>query len=110
MNAGMRRYALVLLLGSVCSATQAGGSAEASAQALTHSFEALGYALEGSLKLVSGAAAIPLMSVGEVGRVTGELGEELWNEANAPPRGPFPVTDEIVTAGPQPAEQLEQQD
>ena len=110
MNTAIGRYTMIMLLCAAPSVATAGGSAEASAQALTHSLEALGYALEGSLKVVSGAAAIPLMTIGELGTVSGEVGQELWDEANAPPRGAFPVTDEIVTAGPVPAEQLEQLD
>ena len=88
----------------------AGGSAEASARALEHSMQAIGYSIQGGMKLVSGAAALPLMAVGEIGRVSGEGGRELWDEANAPPvfSAPLPVTDEIVTAGPYPADQLNQ--
>ena len=85
----------------------AGGSAEASAQAVTHVLEAIGYSIEGGLKLVSGAASIPLMTAGEIGKVSGEIGNDLWEEANSPPHKPFPVTDEVVTVGPAPAEQLQ---
>lgn len=86
----------------------AGGSAEASARALEHSVQAVGYSLQGGLKLVSGAAALPLIAAGEIGRVSGEAGRELWEEANAPPvpGTALPVTDEIVTAGPKPGQQL----
>jgi hypothetical protein len=98
------------LLSASMNIVSAGGSAEASAQALTHSLEALGYAVEGSLKLASGAAAVPLMFAGEIGAISGEVGNELYEEANAPPHGAFPVTDEVITVGPAPAEQLEHQD
>jgi len=98
------------LLATGMNMASAGGSAEASAQALTHSLEALGYAVEGSLKLASGAAAVPLMFAGEIGAVSGEVGNALYEEANAPPRGAFPVTDEVITVGPAPAEQLKNQD
>lgn len=98
------------LLSASMNIVSAGGSAEASAQALTHSLEALGYAVEGSLKLASGAAAVPLMFTGEIGAISGEVGNELYEEANAPPHGAFPVTDEVITVGPAPAEQLEHQD
>ena len=103
------KFQKLILIISMCSAAStvfAGGSAEASAQALNNSFEAIGYSVEGGLKLASGAAAIPFMVVGEIGNVSGEVGHGLWDEANSPPIGPFPVTDEIVTVGPNPAEQL----
>lgn len=98
------------LLSASMNMANAGGSAEASAQALTHSLEAIGYAVEGSLKLASGAVAVPLLFAGEIGAVSGEVGNELYEEANAPPRGAFPVTDEVITVGPAPADQLENQD
>ena len=69
--------------------------------------QALGYSIEGGLKLVSGAAALPLITAGEVGKVSGEAGHDLWDEANSPPHGAFPVTDEIVTVGPEPDKQLQ---
>ena len=88
----------------------AGGSAEASARALENSMQAIGYSLQGGLKLVSGAAALPLIVAGEIGRVSGDAGRDLWDEANSPPvpMSSLPVTDEIVTAGPKPGEQLNQ--
>jgi len=107
------KFQKLILIISMCSAAStvfAGGSAEASAQALNNSFEAIGYSVEGGLKLASGAAAIPFMVVGEIGNVSGEVGHGLWEEANSPPNGPLPVTDEIITVGPNPAEQLEYQD
>ena len=87
--------------------TMAGGSAEASAQAVAHSMEAIGYAVEGGLKLASGAAAVPLKIVGEAGKASGEIGNDLWKEANLPPHSPYPVTDEVITARPGPADPSE---
>ena len=105
--AHMQPFTIVVAL-VVSSGVQAGGSAEASARALEHSMQALAYSVEGGLKLASGAAALPLMAAGEIGRVSGQVGQELMDEANAPPHGALPVTDEVITAGPQPDEQLQQ--
>jgi hypothetical protein len=102
MNASSR-VLIFTLAGILHSGTvAAGGSAEASARALEHSLQAVGYSLQGGLKLVSGAAALPLVVAGEIGRVSGEAGRSLWDEANAPPDGmtPLPVADDIVTADP----------
>jgi len=82
-------------------AVHAGGTVEASARAMEHSMQALGYSIEGGFKLVSGAAAIPLITAGEIGAVSGQIGHELLDEATASPHGPLPVTDEVVTVGPE---------
>ena len=85
----------------------AGGSLEHSSQALEMSLQAIGHSTIAGLKLVSGAAAVPLVSVGEIGKVSGEIGNELWEEANTPIADAFPVSDEVVTVGPDPKQQLE---
>ncbi len=46
--------------------------------------------------------AIPLMISGEIGKASGEIGEELWEEANTP----LPITEEVITAGPRPADAM----
>jgi len=107
MKLHLRLYIAALLMCVASSTVFAGGSAEASAQALNNSIQAIGYSVEAGLKLASGAAAIPLMAVGEIGKVSGEIGHDLWEEANSPPVGALPVTDEIITVAPDPAEQLE---
>ena len=103
---------ITLSISLFAGSASAGGSAEASAQALTHSLEAIAYSLEGGLKLASGAAAIPLITVGEIGKVSGEVGYELMEEAESMPHGlgAYPVTDEVITVGPNPADQLNQLD
>ena len=78
----------------------AGGAVEASGQAIIHSFEAIGYSIEGAFRLASGAAAIPFLSVGVIGEASAEIGNGLWEAADSPHSGPLPVTDEIVTTGP----------
>jgi hypothetical protein len=95
----------LLFVSVVCSVTpavEAGGSVEASARALEHSMQALGYSIEAGLKLAFGAAAVPLTIVGGIGEASREAGDEFWEFANAPPSGPLPVSDEVVTAGPPP--------
>lgn len=87
----------------------AGGSVEHSARALEMSLQAIGNSTLAGLKLASGAAAVPLMSVGEVGQVSGEIGDELWDEANTVETDAFPVSDETVTVGPQPDKQMERE-
>ncbi len=105
MNIYIRKYTVLAVLCLSINPVFAGDSVE-------QSFQALGYSLEGGFKMVSAAAAIPLVSIGEIGTVTGDIGHELLDEAARPPgqyhaNRPFPVTDEIVTAGPGPSEQLQ---
>ena len=57
---------------------------------------------------VSAVAAIPFGVSAEVGQVSGEISEELWNAANAPIGEPLPIADEPITAGPPPGEALRQ--
>lgn len=105
-----KKLFVTFLLCFITSSVSAGGSVEASAQALNSSFEALGYSIEAGFKLASGAAAVPLISIGQIGNVSGEMGEELWDIANTPPTDrPLPISDEVITIGPNPAEQLESQ-
>ena len=80
----------------------AGGSAQHFSDSLDHSVQALGHSTVAGLKLVSGAVAIPLMMSGEIGKASGEIGESLWDEANSP----LPITEEIITVGPAPAEAM----
>ena len=87
----------------------AGGSVEHSARALEMSLQAIGNSTIAGLKLASGAAAVPLISVGEVGKVSGDVGNELWEEANTIEPGAFPVSDEVITVGPEPDKQLEKE-
>ena len=96
---------IALLVMSVLSVqAHAGDSVE-------QSLQALGYTIEGGFKMVSAAAAIPLVTAGEIGAVSGEIGHELLDEAARPPgqyhaNQPLPVTDEVITAGPEPDQEL----
>jgi hypothetical protein len=80
----------------------AGGSAQHFSDSLDHSTQALAHSTAAGIKFVSGAIAIPLMMSGEIGKVSGEIGEELWEEANTP----LPITEEVITAGPTPAKAM----
>ncbi len=60
-------------------------------------------------KLVSGVAAVPLKAAGAVGELSGDMGDSLWEAANAPADGPLPVTDDAVTVGPPPGEAIRRQ-
>ncbi len=107
MKNKIKEKILAIVLASLAGPVHAGDAVEASMQAL-------GYTMEAGFKMVSGAAAIPLVSVGEIGAVSGEIGAELMEEAATPPGQyqadeAFPLTDEVVTAGPAPAEQLNNQ-
>ena len=82
----------------------AGGAAEHFSESLAHSAQAVGHSAAAGFKVVFAAAAVPLMVVGEIGKASGEIGEELWEEANRPIGAPLAITEEVVIAGPAPAE------
>jgi len=84
----------------------AGGSAQHFSDSLDHSVQAIGHSTVAGLKLVSGAVAIPLMMSGEIGKASGEIGESLWDEANTP----LPITEEVITVGPTPAEAMAEEE
>ena len=109
MNRLAHNLIFILIWSAHLSTAHAGGSVEHSAQALEMSLQALGHASSAGLKLVSGAVAVPLIFAGEVGKVSGDIGNELWEEANTPITDAFPVSDEVVTAGPEPDKQLDKE-
>lgn len=96
---------LILLL-AVAANSSAQNSFQHSGQAVTHSLQALGESMVAGAKLVSGVAAVPFKAIGAVGELSGQMGDSLWQAANAPVGAPLPVTDEVITAGPSPGEAI----
>jgi hypothetical protein len=93
---------------SVTAQAQAGGASHHVSKALAHSLEAVAHTTVAGMKVVSGAVALPLVIVGEIGQVSGDAGEELWEEANRPIGEPLVISDEVVTAGPAPREAMDE--
>lgn len=91
----------VIFLG-LSTTVYAGGSTQHFGASLDHSAQAIGHSTAAGVKLVSGAVAIPLLMGGEIGKVSGEIGEVLWEEANTP----LPITEEVITASPTPAKAM----
>jgi len=88
----------VFLLG--VSPAFAGGPTEHGSQASAHASLATSHALTASGQVVSGAVALPLLSAGQVGRVSGAAGTALMKDSEF--GKPLPVTNKVVTAGPPP--------
>lgn len=53
----------------------------------------IAYTTIGSMKVVSAAAAIPLLTVGEIGNVSEAAGNALWENASKPIGDPSEVTN-----------------
>lgn len=96
---------LALLVAGLPPAT-AQSSLQHGSQALTHSLNAVGHSFIGGAQLVSGVVAVPLKASAAVGELSGEMGDAFWEAANAPVVDPLPITDNVVTIGPPPAEAL----
>ncbi len=96
---------LALLVAGLPPAT-AQSSLQHSSQALTHSLNAVGHSFIGGAQLVSGVVAVPLKVSAAVGELSGEMGDAFWEAANAPVVDPLPITNDVVTIGPPPAEAL----
>ena len=94
---------ILLLMPSLSTAQS---SLQHSSQAVTHSIQAIGESMVAGAKLVSGVAAVPLKAAGAVGTLSGDLGDSLWEAANAPVGAPLPVTDDAITVGPPPDKAL----
>ena len=105
-----RRVALLIALLGTSAGAQAQSSFEASGESLRHSAEAIGLAVGASVQVVSGIAAVPLGLSAEVGKVSGEMSDELWRAANSPIGTPLPVSEALVTVGPPPGEALRKAD
>jgi hypothetical protein len=76
-------------------------------EAAEHSVQAIGHVSVGSVKVLSGAAAVPFRISGALGQAAGEIGDALWEESNRPIGGPLEITDEVFTAGPSPADAMQ---
>ncbi len=97
----IRLFILSVLL-IMSSAVFANGSLQHFSQAVDHSAQAVGHSTAAGMKLVSGAVAVPLMIGGEIGKASGEIGEALWEESNAP----FPISEDVLTVGPRPSDAM----
>jgi len=95
-----------VMIGLVCSSGQAmaAGSMQHASQALAHSGQAVGESVVAGAQLTSAAVAVPLIAVGSVGKVSGEIGHGLLKASEGKIGDPLPVTDETVTAGPTPTQ------
>lgn len=110
MNA-FKVFLVTTLLGSIVApGVAAQSSLQHSSQAVTHSLQALGEGMVAGAKLVSGVAAVPLKAAGAVGQLSGDMGDSLWEAANAPADGPLPVTEDVITIGPPPGEAIRRQE
>ena len=107
MNTKFTSGVLIFMALSVFQPVFAQGSVQHSGQALEHGVNAIGHSVAGGGKLVSGAVAVPLKAVGSVGKVAGDAGDEMWDNAMAPIGEPLPVTEDTVTVGPPPAKAMQ---
>ena len=108
MNRTKLAAMLIPLSLGVCAPAWSGEVARTSGEALKHSAQAVGYSLAASVQVVSGVIAIPLGLSAEVGKVSGEMSDSLWEIANTPIGEPLPVADEAITLGPSPREALDE--
>lgn len=58
--------------------------------------DVVAYAALGGIKIASAAVAIPLLTVGEIGNVSGAAGNALWENANKPIGESLEVTNHVT--------------
>jgi len=90
--------AVALMLGNAALAADSIGNIAASVK---HSGKAIKHGAIASGQLVSGAVAVPLVVVGELGKASGKAGETLMDVATD--KQPLEVSDANITAEPTPA-------
>ncbi|MGV8836904.1 hypothetical protein [Cellvibrio sp.] len=90
--------ALTLMLSHAVWAADSIGNAAASVK---HSGKAIKHGAVASGQLVSGAVAVPLVVVGELGKASGKAGEALMDVATD--KQPLEISDANITAEPAPA-------
>ena len=104
------KYMNVALMAAVLSLAaaqaQAGRAIQHSGQAAQHSANAVGHTIVGATQVVSGVLAVPFKAAGSLTGVSRDIGDALWESANAPLEDPLPIADESITAGPPPADAL----
>jgi hypothetical protein len=101
----MKRRAVIFLLSMVLAGSAAAaGASQHFSEALVHSVQAAGHSVAAGVKVAFAVVAVPLLIGGEIGNVSGQVGEELWDEANRPIGAPLAITGDVVTAGPPPGE------
>jgi hypothetical protein len=90
---------LTLMTSQAVLAADSIGNAAAS---VNHSGKAIKHAAVASGQFVSGAVAVPLIAVGELGKASGKAGEALMDVATDKQQ-PLEVSDITLTAEPTPA-------
>lgn len=101
----MKQFHKMLSLGVVTvmlsHAVFAADSIGNAAASVKHSGKAIKHGAVASGQLVSGAVAVPLVVVGEIGKASGKAGEALMDVATD--KQPLEISDENITAEPAPA-------
>ena len=99
--------ALACLAGT-CSAecTYSGRALQESASVSSHASAAAVYGAVALTQAVSAVAAVPFGMAGSAGAVSAQISEGLMDAATTPVRGPLPISDRIITAGPSPDQAL----
>ena len=95
---------LVILFGSQPVLAQ--DSVQHFSAGIDHSAQSVGHLIEGSAKLTSAVIAVPLGLSAQIGAVSGQMSEAMLDYANTPIGTPLPVSDEVFTVGPSPAEAI----
>lgn len=98
----------VLLLGLLAGsgAVSAGGSVQHVSQASAHAAASVAHAAVAGVQVSVGVAAVPLMVSGEAGELVGNVGQQLWDDAQTPIGKPLTITGETYRSAPPPDEAM----
>jgi hypothetical protein len=93
-------FSILMAIGASQAFALPGGSAQHASKAVKHSGKALSHTVVSAGKVASGAVAVPLLVIGNLGPVSAAAGEALWD--NATQQKPLTITDKTITADPAP--------
>lgn len=85
-----------------------GQSAKHASQASGHGSQSALHAIKGTGKVVSGTVAVPLSAAGASGATSSQVADELKQASESPIGKPLEITDETITIGPPPDQQLKE--
>jgi len=98
MNSYKNTFSLLGL--SMLIATPVFAGSDNASEASKHSALAAGHSAIAGSQVVSGAVAVPLIVAGQLGEVSGEVGEHLLEHAVTPRK--LEISDEVIVADPAP--------
>lgn len=86
--------------------TYSGQAVKESLEASSHAVQGIAYSAASAGQVVSGIVAVPFIVIGESGKVSAQIGQDLWDASTATVQEPLEISDKTITVGPPPDKAL----